>query len=506
MTAHEEKPASSVSSKPRREPIGLPTLKEAVAEAKVVIAMAIPCIAGAVMSFANRMVPTLMVGHLGAAELASASLAVMERPIFSNVVGFSICFGIATALDTLAAQAVTGSKNPRQAGIFLQRAILINSVIAIPLTVAWFCAEPLLILVGQDRELSRMAGQYIRVLWIGLLPMIISNCVAKFLIAQGIMQVQFLVSLITVPVNVGLGYFLTFVDSPLRLGFYGTATASVVTETLAMLLTILYTWRVNGYQCWTPWSREALRGWKPFIALGIPGAITLMSEWWVFELVALMAGILGPLELAAQATLLNVASLVFMLFMGLAVVASARVGNHLGAGDAVAASRTTVVSVVLALAGSFITASLLFGLRFIIPRAFISDPEVVALASSVLPIAALYQFADAAVAIINGALRGCGKQKIGAMFSMTAYYVLGVPLGVILTFVLKVGLPGMWIGLTSALFACFLGQIVYMWRVVDWHAEVAVALARVNESSNGKAGADEKQVDVERAPSAVTLV
>ncbi|KAI9179182.1 ethionine resistance protein [Blastocladiella emersonii ATCC 22665] len=514
MTAHESVPTTELAgaelpmTAPHaphggpREAIRRPTAAEAVAEAKVISWMAVPCVAGTVLSFANRMVPTLLVGHLGAAELASASLAVM----FSNVLGFSICFGISTALDTLASQAVTGSKNPRQAGIFLQRAILINLALTIPLTVGWFLAEPLLRLVGQDAELSRMAGQYIRVLWIGLFPMIISNCVAKFLIAQGIMQVQFLVSLITVPVNVGLGYLLTFVDWPLNLGFYGTAAASVVTETLAMILTLLYTWRVNGHQCWTPWSREALRGWKAFIKLGLPGMLMTCAEWWVFELVALMAGLLGPLQLAAQAVLINTVATTFMIVVGLSVVAGARVGNHLGAGDAVAASHASTVSVGIGMVTSFAIAAVLFGLRFILPYAFTSEPEVVDLVASVLPIVALFQLPDAAVCIVNGILRGCGKQKVGAIFVMSAYYIIGVPLGILLTFVAKVGLPGMWIGLAGALFGCFIAQTFYMIRIIDWRAEVAMALARVNDSRKGVSLNDEEDEDMKKSESAETLV
>ncbi|KAI9152531.1 ethionine resistance protein [Blastocladiella emersonii ATCC 22665] len=457
----------------------VPSLPEAITEAKIMARLAVPCITGSVLSFANRMVPTLLVGHLGATELAAASLAVM----FLNVLGFSICFGITTALDTLASQAVTGSKNPRQASIFLQRAILINL--------------PLLLLVGQDAQLSRMAGYYIRVLWIGLFPMVSSNCLSKYLIAQGIMQVQFLVSLITVPINVGLGYVLTFVDWPLNLGFYGTATASAVTEMLALLLTILYTWRVDGYQCWAPWSREALRDWKGFIKLGFPGMLMICSSWWVYELMALLAGLLSPLQLAAQAVLINTVATLFMVLVGLSIVAGARFGNYLGAGDAAGASRATVVSVALGVVTSVVMAALVFAFRSFIAYAFTSDQDIVALVASVLPIIPLFQHPDTAVCVINGIFRGCGKQKVGAGFIAAAYYAVAVPLGVLLTFVGKLGIGGMWIGLACALLICAIAQVVYMLRIIDWRTEVEVAIARVNGGSVGALAADDGDGDTE---------
>ncbi|KAI9179071.1 ethionine resistance protein [Blastocladiella emersonii ATCC 22665] len=472
--------------------IPLPTAQEAWTEAKTLVTTSIPCIAGSSLSFANNVLPTLMIGHLGATELAAATLAVM----FSNILGFSICFGLSSSLDTLASQAVTGAKNPRQPGIYLQRAILINFTIAIPLTFLWWFAEPLLRLAGQDHDLARMAGQYIRVLWLGLFPMIVSDCTAKFLVAQGVVNAQLFVSLITIPINGGLGYFLTFVDSPLKLGFFGTAAANTVSEWIGMCLLILYVWRVDGHQFWAPWSLDALRGWKPFIALGVPGMLQVCSEWWLFEFVALMAGILGPLPLAAQAILINTSSLLITVFYGFGMVSSARVGNFLGAGNAKAASHTMATSIVVGLAASLVISVLLFSFRYQVPYIFTSDADVIALAASVIPILTLFQFADASVCIIGGAIRGCGKQKVGAMFNLGAYYLLGIPLGLILTFVAKVGLSGMWWGLAAGLTTCFVCEVIYMTRYIDWHAEVDAALARVNAETFVDVG--DEQVDLKK--------
>ncbi|KAI9176043.1 ethionine resistance protein [Blastocladiella emersonii ATCC 22665] len=201
----------------------------------------------------------------------------------SNVLGFAICFGLSSELATLAAQAVTGAKDPRRAGEFLQRGILINLVPALPISAVWYFTEPILVAAGQDRELARMAGRYIRVLWIAMPPMLVSNCAFKFLAAQGITRVQLLVSLAVLPMNVGLGYTLRHADTQLRIGFLGTAAASAACEWITMLLTILYIWRVNGHQCWTPWSRNALRGWSAYMKLGLPGMVTLVAEWSMFS-------------------------------------------------------------------------------------------------------------------------------------------------------------------------------------------------------------------------------
>ncbi|KAI9179262.1 ethionine resistance protein [Blastocladiella emersonii ATCC 22665] len=362
--------------------------------------------------------------------------------MFSNVLGYSLFFGISTALDTLAAQAVTGASNPRQAGIYLQRAILINFALAVPLSAAWCFAEPLLLLVGQDPELSSMAGDYIRILAFGILPMTVSDCIDKFLLAQDITHVQLLVCMITVPFNAGIGYWLTF-----------------ETSWIGLLLTAFYMFHVDGYRRWNPWSAEVLRGWGSYIALGIPGLLMLCADWWCFELIAISAGTLGPIPLAAQAIILNISSTIIVAFSGLAMV---------------------TVAIAMCVVASLVTASLLFVFRYRLPLAFTTDPELIAMVASVLPIVALFHVTDAGVCIMNRVFRGCGKQNVGAAFTMSSYYLIAVPLGLLLTFVAGAGLHGSWWGLAVGLATCFCGELLYLTRYVDWRAEVVATKARVD--------------------------
>jgi MATE family multidrug resistance protein len=102
-------------------------------EAKIQVSLALPCMFSSMLNMANRMLITLMVGHLGANQLAASTLAYM----LSNVLGFSICFGLASALDTLASQAVTGASDVRRVGIYLQRSLVINFLLAIPIVGIW---------------------------------------------------------------------------------------------------------------------------------------------------------------------------------------------------------------------------------------------------------------------------------------------------------------------------------------------------------------------------------
>ncbi|KAI9148598.1 ethionine resistance protein [Blastocladiella emersonii ATCC 22665] len=442
------------------------------------IRLSLPCILSYVLSFANRFVVTLVVGHLGAKELAASTLAVM----FTNVLGFSICFGVTSALDTLASQAVTGAANPRQAGVFLQRAILINLLFAIPLAIVWLFAEPLLVLAHQEPELAKLAGNYIKIMLAALVPNIISNCVTKFLIAQGYTSSQFVVSATVFPFNVALQYALVYYPSRFQLGFYGAAVGSVVADTVSMLGIIAYTVYWNGHQCWKPWSREALSGWRQFLKLGLPGLVMVCSEWWLFEVVALVAGSLGSETLAAQSILLNSCSLLYMVFLGISVANSSRVGNLLGAGKAVRAKFSAQVSLIMSFCVAIMISTGLMVFRHDWGRIFNNNENVIKLVASVLPVCALFQFADGGVCVVGGILRGCGKQKIGALLNLVSYYLIGLPAALLFTFTFDLGLLGIWLGLAGTQIMCYGVQVLYVLYAVDWDLEVRYAQDRVNET------------------------
>ncbi|KAL7748855.1 ethionine resistance protein [Sorochytrium milnesiophthora] len=436
--------------------------------------LAVPCISSYVLGYANKLLVTLAVGHLGAKELAAATLAIT----FTNVFGFSICFGISTALDTLASQAVTGAASPRVAGVYLQRSIVINLLLAIPIAVLWYHSEALLLLARQDATLSALAGNYTRLLVWGLAPNIIQNNLIKFLQAQGLMDAAFYITLVVFPVNLLLQWLLVWYP-PTRMGFYGAPVASVIADTVSAIGAALYITYINGHQCWHPWSWKALQEWGQFIALGFPGMLMMCAEWWMFEAAALMAGWFGDKALAAQAVLLNTGAVVYMVYLAISVVNSNRIGNFLGAGKPHRARMAAHISFSAALLVAMVNSSLLVAVRHVWGHIFSDDPEVIALVAALLPISALFQFCDGGCAVASGVLRGCGKQTIGAAVNLVAYYVVGMPLCIFFTFRLELGIAGIWWGLAAALLAALIGQGSYILYGINWDAEVAKARARM---------------------------
>jgi MATE family multidrug resistance protein len=204
---------------------------------------------------------------------------------------------------------------------------------------------------------------------------------------------------------------------------------------------------------WVGWSALAFerRGLLEIVRFGAPVAVQLALEMWAFQVATLMAGLLGELGLAAHTVVLNLASLSFMVPLGLSIATVTRVGNLIGAGNPQAAQRAAWVALGLgALTMSAFSLSFVLG-RHWLPTWYTAQPDVIALAAVTLPIAAAFQLFDGVQVVGGGVLRGMGRTRPAAVFNLVGYYALAMPFGWWLAFERGMGLPGVWWGLASGL-------------------------------------------------------
>ena len=174
-------------------------------------------------------------------------------------------------------------------------------------------------------------------------------------------------------------------------------------------------------------------------------------EMWAFQAATLIAGRLGEAELAAHTVVLNVASVTFMVPLGVGMAATTRVGNLLGAGRPDGAQRAAWVALATG-AGVMTGSAVLFVvLRHAIPVLYTTDVDVRVLAASIFPVAAAFQLFDGVQVVGSGVLRGMGSTRPAALFNLIGYYVLALPLAAWLTFTLDLGLRGIWWGLAIGL-------------------------------------------------------
>ncbi|RKP06353.1 mate-domain-containing protein [Thamnocephalis sphaerospora] len=435
--------------------------------------MASPIVLAFLLQKSIDITSVFSLGHLGAQELAASALGTM----FIAMTGWSVMLGMVTALDTLGSQAYTASPNPHMLGVYMQRTVLVLMLMSMPISILWWYSENVLVLLGQDPELSALSGRFIRWCIPRLVPYIGFESIRRYLQAQGIMHASTYILMVTSPLNILTNYLLVWWP-PVSLGFIGAPIATAFTHWLNFILMALFVRFVDGRQCWGGWSRKALQDWGTLVSLGLAGVVLICSECWAFQVIALVAGYLGTVPLAAQSIILTIMSFMFTVPLGVSIAACNRIGNQLGLQHANGAWLAAKSALVLAAVFASVNTATLLLFKDRWGYLFNRDPEVIALTSALLPIVAIFQASDVASGVCGGILRGAGQQRIGAYLSMFSYYVVSLPLGIYLAFSRGFGLAGLWWGVCLALFIVTSGEVWIILRI-DWYAEVEKCARRI---------------------------
>lgn len=393
-------------------------------ELRQLLAVGAPCVYGKIFGFwCPAFITLVCVGRSG--ELAAVGLAMS----YSNALGFSINVGLSQAIDSLCSQAY-GAGAYLLLGDVLQRALLVMAAFNGGATLLWLCAEGVLVACGQDPLLSASAAAYLRALLPALWAHALSIATQRWLGAQGETRPLLAISTLTLCAHAALAPVLTREG---RLGFVGAAVSWSVASTLRAGLTVVFAvaWP-KLHVCWGGWSARAaldLDELRRFLGLGLPSVMMLCTEWWAFELVAFMAGLLPDPRAALQAyaLLFNVSNLLFMIPLGLGVGTAVRVGQALGRGEPRRARRTVAIALsadacAFGLAACALLsppvrthiAALFLGPAASTQRSAAGGASASALVAAVLPWVVLGQLGDNIKEICNGVLRGAGRQALGA--------------------------------------------------------------------------------------------
>jgi len=365
--------------------------------------------------------------------------------MMQNCFGLSIAWGLLGALDTLVSQA-HGAGRTDEACAYFQRGRLIASLQLLWIVPVLLSSEALLKSIGQDSVVSSLAAAYNRASAPALFCYFQFQATTKFLQNQCINVPPMLINLCCSVLHVG--WCALFIGR-LNLGNAGAGYANSVTWTSQWLLISLYVIIAAprlGFRrsAVLGVGRSAWKAWAGYLKLGLPCVLQTSSEWWFWELCALVVGYLGTVSLAAHVAAIQFISLAFMPTIGIASAAAALVGNALGANDPHYARRLAVLCVAL----NFTTWSIIAGTTLAgssaIASLYVRRGAVHDLMQSLLIVFAFVGFADTTQNVMAGALRGMGKMAASSLVYVVSYYGLMLPIGCLLAFRMRCGVLGIW--------------------------------------------------------------
>lgn len=421
---------------------------------KASIRLGLPLIGAQLAQMLITVVDTIMLGWLGVKELAAGTLA---GQIFFIFLIFGL--GIGAAIIPLVAGAL-GREEPREvrrsARMGLWMLLGVSTFFMIPL---WF-TEEILVLLGQKPELAALAGKYMAIAQWSLIPAFLLIGLRSFLTGLEQAQIVMWFTILTAILNAILNYALIFgnLGAP-RLEMEGAAIATLIANCFAVAITAIFVWRSTHTKSFEVFTRLWRPDWQAFNQigrLGFPISLTILAEAGLFSAVTVMIGWLGTVQLAAHGVALQIASITFMIPLGLSQVASVRVGKAVGRNDAAAIGRAGNAVFLLALAISFLSAIVLI----LVPKPLIqffldannpNAPDVLAFAVGLLFMAAVFQLVDGIQVVAAGALRGLSDTKIPLLIAIISYWPIGLSTGYFLGIYLGYGGMGIWAGLVAGL-------------------------------------------------------
>ncbi|XP_062501920.1 multidrug and toxin extrusion protein 2-like isoform X1 [Corticium candelabrum] len=445
-------------------------------EVKALLCLAWPVTLTVFLQFFLSEMNLLFCGHIGKLELDAAGLALS----FTNVTGLSVGMGMSAACDTLISQAF-GAKKFYKIGIIIQKGILILSLVMLPIWAVWLNAGSLLQVLNQDPEVVKQAAVVCKILIIGLPGNFLYTLLRKYLQNQGIVKPVAVIGFIIILIS-ALTHFITVIL--LDLGLLGAAGSLVFCQLLQPVICLaIIRYKKLGRNTWNGWSWECVVDWWMFLRLGLPSVAMVCTDWWTFEIVVLVAGMVSIVDLGASVVTFQVIATVFMVPLGLALAAAVRVGTFLGANQPTKAKRTAWVSISLVGLFTVFISVLLLSLRSSISYIFTSDKDVVTLVAKAMLVVAPILIVDGLQGSIQGVYRGAGRQKTGAAFNLIGSYFVGLPIGVPLALIGKKGIIGLWIGVLCGLVVMALGGLIVVLRL-DWIDEAMKAQKRMGVVSD----------------------
>ncbi|VAH27311.1 unnamed protein product [Triticum turgidum subsp. durum] len=401
-------------------------------EAWAQLRFAVPMVLTNMSYYGIPLVSVMFSGHLGNVHLAGATLG----NSWATVTGYAFVTGMSGALETLCGQAY-GAQLYRMLGLYLQSSLIMSAVVSVVIAVIWLFTEPLLLCLHQEPEVSRAAAVFIRYQIPGLFAFSFLQCLLRYLQTQSVVVPLVVCSVVPFALHVPLNHLLVNV---LGLGLAGASAAISATFWFSCLMLLGYVmWSKKFGETWKGFSADAFNYVLPTIKLAAPSAVMVCLEYWAFELLVLIAGLLpnSTVSTSLIAMCSSTEAIAYMITYGFSAAVSTRVSNEIGAGNVDMAKNAVAVTLKLSvfLAFSFV---LLLGFGHGLWARLFSRSEVIGSEfAAITPLVMASIVLDSAQGVLSGVARGCGWQHLAAITNLVAFYFIGMPLAILFAFKLN---------------------------------------------------------------------
>lgn len=436
------------------------TLSNYTSEFKTNFKLASPIILGMLGHTFVGLIDNIMVGQLGTAELAAVSLG--NSFVF---VAMSIGIGFSTAITPLIAES-DASKDTVNAKSSFKNGLFLCTILGLGLFLLTYAAKPLLYYMKQPPEVVELAVPYLELVAFSLFPLVVFQGYKQLSDGLSMTRYPMYATLTGNVINVAFNYVLIF-------GKFGFPEMGIVGAAIGTLVSRFVMW---FYLWWLLRGKEKSKAlvtnmklfildWsmiKKILNLGFPSALQMLFEVGIFTAAIWMSGVLGKNPQAANQIALNMASMTFMVAMGMSVTATIRVGNQKGLKNFKDLRRIAFSIFFLTTLLETVFAIFFFLFHQELPKLYLDmgDPTnladntlVVEIAAKLLLVAAVFQISDGIQVVMLGALRGLQDVMIPTIITFISYWMIGFPISYYLGLTSTYGSYGIWIGLLAGLTA-----------------------------------------------------
>lgn len=445
------------------------------AEMSALVRLAGPLVGANLLQMAVSAVDVIFVARLGTLDLAAATLGVFL---------FNLCMYALIGLTSAAAPLIAAELGRRRHAVrevrrSVRMAFWVGAAGCVPVILLLAHGETVLLLFGQDPDVSRRAGSFLDIILLAIPAGVAAGVMRTAAAALGRPGWAFVVTGLALGVSILANWMLVFgnLGAP-ALGLEGSAWASVISlvaMALAYVAILFFDPRLRRYRLFGRWWVTEWSRFREIVRLGVPIMLTWTFEGALFGGAAILMGLIGVDSVAAHAVALNIAAIAFQVPFGIAQAATIRVGMAYGAADAAWIARAGRVALILGIGFMGLTAAAIW----LTPRLFVSayidvdapqNAAVVALAVKFLAVAAMFQLVDGAQAVAAGVLRGLQDTRVPMIIALFGYWVIGFGTSGLLGFYVGLAGVGVWLGLAVGLLVV---SILLMWR---WHTRARLGL------------------------------